>query len=351
VWTLSVADQRNLDGGSLDGWSLDILSGAPPTTNEAGFPARFGVSVPDGPGTSTTSSLLATGLTGKVLSLRLRTDLYHPASAQLDVTLQAPSGRAVTITTDNGLAGVFNGTVWDDKANPNGAVPYVTNDGLVTDHAYSASVLATSLVVEEALSAFMGEDPNGTWTLTLADDTSGIVGVLNGWTLDIVAFQFPTVCATDCNDGNACTTEGCSPTTGCSHDPVTCVDADACTTDSCNPETGCEFTPIPVPGQVSIRHRADKQTIDWSPDPASNGYDVVRGRLNQLPVGPVGGINEICLPTNIASVSDPGLPAATQSRVYVVRGRNGPCLGTYGNQHVNPGPALNGAVRSTVTCP
>ena len=32
---------------------------------------------------------------------------------------------------------------------------------------------ATPLVPEEALAAFNGENPNGTWTLTISDDNAG----------------------------------------------------------------------------------------------------------------------------------------------------------------------------------
>jgi hypothetical protein len=72
----------------------------------------------------------------------------------------------------------------------------------------------------------------------------------------------------DCDDGNACTADSCSPATGCGHTvvsngascgdgdacngaetcqagacvagtPLSCADADACTVDACNPLTGC----------------------------------------------------------------------------------------------------------------
>lgn len=48
----------------------------------------------------------------------------------------------------------------------------------------------------------------------------------------------------DCNDGSACTTDGCDPVTGCTSTPVVCNDGSACTTDSCNPATGCVTTPV-----------------------------------------------------------------------------------------------------------
>lgn len=48
--------------------------------------------------------------------------------------------------------------------------------------------------------------------------------------------------AVDCNDGNACTVDGCNSTTGCTHAPK-CVAPDACTIAACNPSSGaCSFT-------------------------------------------------------------------------------------------------------------
>ena len=67
-------------------------------------------------------------------------------------------------------------------------MPYTTNDGLVTDQAYVNLTTATPLVPEEAMAAFIGEDPNGTWTLTISDDLAGDGGSLDSWSLDIQTF-------------------------------------------------------------------------------------------------------------------------------------------------------------------
>jgi hypothetical protein len=47
-----------------------------------------------------------------------------------------------------------------------------------------------------------------------------------------------------CNDQNACTADACDPLTGCTSTPITCSDANACTVDSCDPVTGCGTTPL-----------------------------------------------------------------------------------------------------------
>lgn len=47
-----------------------------------------------------------------------------------------------------------------------------------------------------------------------------------------------------CDDGNACTSDSCNATTGCTNTPVTCDDGNACTTNSCNPALGCAYQPV-----------------------------------------------------------------------------------------------------------
>jgi subtilisin-like proprotein convertase family protein len=95
----------------------------------------------------------------------------------------------VTLTSDNGglLNDVFDGTIWNDSADPNGLVPYAVNDGLTSDHAYVNGLAATTLAPEEGLGAFIGEDPNGTWTLRVSDDTVGDTGTLDAWSLSLTA--------------------------------------------------------------------------------------------------------------------------------------------------------------------
>jgi uncharacterized repeat protein (TIGR01451 family) len=147
------------------------------------------VASPTGPGV-VTSPIVVSGASPYLLDLNLATQIQHTFSADLDVTLTSPAGTVVTLTSDNGAGNddVFNGTVWDDSANPAGQVPYTTNTGLVTDHAYVNLSVASPLVPEEAMAAFIGEDPNGTWTLTISDDLAGDGGNLASWSLDIDTF-------------------------------------------------------------------------------------------------------------------------------------------------------------------
>lgn len=188
TWTITISDDLAGDGGDLNSWSLELttFAAAPIISAPVVFNQPTPAAIDTGPSVAT-STLLVSGLPNPVCNLNLRTNIAHTFAADLDITLTSPAGTVVTLTTDNGAGNddVFNGTVWNDKANPAGQVPYVTNNGLTTDHAYVNVTLASPLVPEESLGAFLGEDGNGTWTLTISDDLAGDGGNLDGWGLDI----------------------------------------------------------------------------------------------------------------------------------------------------------------------
>jgi uncharacterized repeat protein (TIGR01451 family) len=195
TWTLTVSDDLAGDGGSIDSWSLGITTTDARTATAA---AQVGgttlpVAIPTGPAVATATIDIAGA--GTIGDVNLTTGITHTFAADLDMTLMSPAGTVVTLSTDNGAGNdnVFNGTVWDDDADPDGQVPYTTNEGIVTDHPYVNLTTATPLVPEEAMAAFNGEDPNGTWTLTVSDDLAG-----DGGSIDTLALAIDTVqCTTD----------------------------------------------------------------------------------------------------------------------------------------------------------
>ena len=191
TWTLTISDDLAGDGGNLNAWSLDVttLPNAPITATEPTLTQTTPVAIPTGPAV-VSSTIVVAGAGTAILDVNATTFITHTFAADLDVTLTSPAGTVVTLTTDNGAGNdnVFNGTLWDDSANPGGQVPYTTNNGLVTDQAYVNLTTATPLVPEEAMAAFIGEDPNGTWTLTISDDLAGDGGSLDSWSLDIQTF-------------------------------------------------------------------------------------------------------------------------------------------------------------------
>jgi uncharacterized repeat protein (TIGR01451 family) len=196
VWTLAVVDDDGFSLGTLGGWSLTVatLSFTPNGTPTSGFSNTVLQIPPGGPSTTgvVTSQIPISVANGQILDVNLTTFITHAGSDDLAISLTSPQGTTVSLTngrfvTGGGADDVFNGTLWDDGANPGGTLPYVTNTGLASDHNYQDGVVATPLAPVEGLGAFVGEDPIGVWTLTVADQSAGSGGSLDGWALGIIA--------------------------------------------------------------------------------------------------------------------------------------------------------------------
>ena len=148
TWTLTVADDRANDTGTLNSWSLNltaILTPAisPTTTSTYSIPSA----IPDDNWAGVTSTLTVGGLGSHLYDLDLTTFIRHTFRVILTCALTSPAGTVVTITTNNGGTNdnVFNGTVWNDSATET-----------VTDHIYSNGTPVLSLSPEAALAAFVG---------------------------------------------------------------------------------------------------------------------------------------------------------------------------------------------------
>ena len=219
TWTITVSDDSNLDGGSLNSWSLAVttLASAPTLTTLPTMTQSTPVVI-SATGTPVVTSTIVVAGAGRILDVNATTFLQHTFSSDLDVTITSPAGTVVTLTTDNGSTfdNVFNGTVWDDDADPDTQVPYTANNNLVIEHTYANLTLASPLVPEEPLAAFTGEDPNGTWTLTVSDDSNLDGGSIDSWSLDIQTFTCAVAASADLSitktDGVAAVAPGGSTT-------------------------------------------------------------------------------------------------------------------------------------------
>lgn len=239
TWTITVSDDLAGDGGNLNSWSLDVFT-LPVAPIESTVTASNAVptAIPTGPGV-VTSTILVAGAGTSLTDLDLTAAITHTFAADMDITLQSPAGTIVTLSTDNGAGNdnVFNGTLWDDDANPSGQVPYTTNNGVTTDHAYVNLTTATPLASEEAMSAFMGQDPNGTWTITISDDLAGDGGSLDSWSLDVTT---GVGCATLTCPANVVVNNDLNQCGAVVNYPAPTADA-ACGTVTCTPASGSFF--------------------------------------------------------------------------------------------------------------
>jgi MYXO-CTERM domain-containing protein len=176
TWTLSIADVDATVAGELTAFSLELVA----TEDEieatsASFQSSVIVPIATSIVTET-STIDVSGLIDTICDVNVTTAITHTFASDLDITLTSPDGTTVTLTTDNGAGtdDVFNGTVWDDNAGVN-----------VTQAPYVDGVLQPTLAPEEGLAAFIGEAGNGTWTLTVSDDSGSDGGELSGWSLEI----------------------------------------------------------------------------------------------------------------------------------------------------------------------
>ena len=254
VWTITIADDLAGDGGVLNQWALNVTTlNDTPITAAISASNTTTVSIPTGPAVIT-STLVVSGADPFLLDVNITTAIQHSFAADMDITLMSPEGTIVTLSTDNGAGNdnVFDGTVWDDDANPGGQVPYTTNDGLVTDHAYINLTLASPLAPEEALGAFIGENPNGTWTLTISDDLAGDGGTLAGWSLDIItaACATPTPTATSTPTETPTSTPTSTPTETPTSTPTETPTAVPTSTPT-QPPTDVQLTGVGVTGTTT----------------------------------------------------------------------------------------------------
>lgn len=154
-------------------------------TTPAGIPDGVG---PNAPGPVVSSTVVVAGAGAALLDVDLDTSLNHAASQDLIVRLRSPKGTTTTITNNfpksevSGYADTFLGTRWDDSASaPVGSKDFGPPPGLPTP----------DLIPVGAMGAFVGENPNGVWTLTVQDRDMGGTGVLNGWDLKLTSTPKP----------------------------------------------------------------------------------------------------------------------------------------------------------------
>ncbi|CAM2009934.1 proprotein convertase P-domain-containing protein [Acanthopleuribacter pedis] len=130
-----------------------------------GTPVGFGgnatvdTAIPDDTAAGLTSTFDVTGATGSVSeNMQVAINITHTWRGDLIVTLTSPAGTTVTLHNRTGSsADDLIGTFGDD------------------------------LPTAEPLSGFAGEDPNGTWTLTVSDNANLDTGTFNSWGINDIS--------------------------------------------------------------------------------------------------------------------------------------------------------------------
>ena len=124
----------------------------------------------DGGSSGVTESTIEISDNGTIEDLNVQINLTHTWDSDLDITLIAPDGTVVELTSDNGSFGDnYTNTLFDDEA--------------LTDITSGYAPFSGTFRPEGDLSDFDGMDMSGIWTLRIVDDMGGDTGTLDSWSL------------------------------------------------------------------------------------------------------------------------------------------------------------------------
>lgn len=140
------------------------------------------------------SPINVSGLVGAIHQVIITLDgLTHTVPDDIDALLVGPTGKKVTVLSDaGGTVPVSNARlVFDDNA-----LAPILDSGPMEAGVFKVSAYqdgdvfpspAPAAPYDSALGTFFGTNPNGAWSLYLADDTASDTGyVTNGWSLKII---------------------------------------------------------------------------------------------------------------------------------------------------------------------
>ncbi len=154
--------------------SSDVPKAIPDATTNVRNPSRV------------TSSLVVSGLTGRVTKVTVTLSVTHTFFSDLGLTLISPAGIRVALFSNVGLA--------------NGGTESFTLDDAAAARIQSAPFpYSGSYHPQVNLAALVGENPNGTWKLEGRDYFAADAGTINSWGMNI-AYADPN--ATTDSSGN-----------------------------------------------------------------------------------------------------------------------------------------------------
>jgi subtilisin-like proprotein convertase family protein len=118
------------------------------------------------------SEIEVSGVEGNIHDVNVSIDADHTWTADLEISIEAPSGdRVLLVANEGGDGDHFRMTIFDDAA---------------TQSIFSATAPFTGVFQpSENLSLFNNQDPNGVWILHVEDHEYQDGGTLNSWSLNI----------------------------------------------------------------------------------------------------------------------------------------------------------------------
>jgi len=198
TWRLYIQDHATGAGSTgvlSEGWCLNVTTIAPSEscqlqamTIPQGAPATTA-----GPAVPYPSTLNVTGTTGRIEKMQVKLlGLTHTFPDDLDILLQAPSGKSIWLMSDAGGGGDITNldvtfdtgfnveTMPDSSMGPGPYYPTSYEPGDSMPAPSPGSATDTSLY-EEA--------PNGPWKLWVNDDAGADVGTIAGWCMNFSLFE------------------------------------------------------------------------------------------------------------------------------------------------------------------
>jgi autotransporter-associated beta strand protein len=162
-----------LDTGAVFSIPLSLPSGG------AGAPARFdnGANLALVDLGLTSAEMVVSNVVPYVGKVSVSLHATHPASGDLVLRLRSPSGTTVKLASNLGGTTDNYGTGCGESART------TFDDAAAVKIAAGVAPFVGSFTPEVPLSAFLGEDPNGTWTLLVNDTVAGDTGELRCWSL------------------------------------------------------------------------------------------------------------------------------------------------------------------------
>jgi uncharacterized repeat protein (TIGR01451 family) len=138
------------------------------------------------------STVAVSGVTGVVNKVVVRVNgLSHGFFRDIDMLLVGPKGQKVMLMSDVGPGTSMSDLdlVFDDSGPAMPTGPFNSGTYRPTDYEPEAETIgapAPAPPYANTLSVFNGVDPNGTWSLFVADDTREKLGtIMGGWSLEI----------------------------------------------------------------------------------------------------------------------------------------------------------------------
>ncbi|MFN0112324.1 MAG: proprotein convertase P-domain-containing protein [Blastocatellia bacterium] len=203
--SLSLKDGDQDMGVVTFNFTLGAVGATPRTFSFAGDVTK----IPDGDSRGVSLPIVVSGFASNVADLNFRIDgtqcvsnpgaigvgLDHTWVGDLVFRLTSPAGTTVTIINRPGGSGNsgknFCQTLLDDDAANVQSISSIASNGPTPQGPPYTGVFKPA----NALSAFDGENPNGTWTLTVTDSVAGDSGSVRAFSLQLTGFA---CCQTNC---------------------------------------------------------------------------------------------------------------------------------------------------------